>query len=143
VITTDPIRQAFRLPSSGEEPQPLDRGPALDPDAAIPIPGAMSFDELVAGLNPLHHVPVVGMLYRAATGAEIHPVLRIVGAGLVGGPVGLVVAAAIEAVGAFRPAERMRAHLAGQPDPLQEPATRPAATGVAEAYRRWGETARA
>eukprot|EP01031_Cornospumella_fuschlensis_P013595 gene13595-16621_t len=60
----DPIRLAFRPPGSLSVPSPADGGPELGPDEAIPIPGEMSFDDVLNGLNPLHHVPGVGMIYR-------------------------------------------------------------------------------
>ena len=48
---------------------------------------------MLKSLNPLHHVPVVGMIYRAATGESIPTPMRVLGAGIVGGPVGALGAA--------------------------------------------------
>ncbi len=143
-MLNDPVRLAFRPPGSFEEPKPLDGGPALDNDQAIPIPGgSLTFDDVLRGLNPLHHVPVVGMMYRAATGTEIHPLMRVAGAAVFGGPVGIALAGVQMAVEAFQPAQRFAAHLQGRPDPLMpSPASAealPAPRSVAEAYRRWGE----
>ena len=39
-------------------------------------------------LNPVHYVPVVGMIYRAITGETIPAPMRVLGAGLTGGPLG-------------------------------------------------------
>ena len=48
-MLADPIRLAFRPPGSLDAPNPLDRGPALGPDEAIPIPGEITFDEVLQG----------------------------------------------------------------------------------------------
>lgn len=139
MLVSDPIRLAFRPPGSAEVPQPGDGGPPLGPDEAIPIPGEITFDEVVAGLNPLHHLPGVGMIYRMATGAEIHPAMRVLGAGITGGPLGMVLAGVMSAIEMTEPAARLRAALNGEPDPLT--AARPAAPArsVAEAYAQWGQ----
>ena len=42
------------------------------------------------GLNPLQHLPVVGMIYRAATGEALPTTERVAGAGLIGGPLGMI-----------------------------------------------------
>jgi hypothetical protein len=39
-------------------------------------------------INPLQHIPVISTLYRDITGDEIHPIARIAGDGLFGGPLG-------------------------------------------------------
>lgn len=46
------------------------------------------FGDLVDMVNPLHHVPVVGHVYREITGDEIRPIGRIMGGAIFGGPVG-------------------------------------------------------
>ena len=43
-------------------------------------------------LNPLQYVPVVGMIYRAATGETIPAPMRVLGAAIIGGPVGALLA---------------------------------------------------
>ena len=63
------------------------------PENAQPVPLPMTFGELLGGLNPLHHLPVLGMVYRGATGDTIPAPLRILGAGIFGGPTGMVGAA--------------------------------------------------
>ena len=139
-MISDPIRLAFRPPGSAETPQPADGGPPLGPDEAIPIPGRLSFDEVVAGLNPLQHLPGVGMIYRAVTGAEINPAMRVLGAGLMGGPLGMALAGATAMIELTQPGERLRRALAGEPDlPAMQMARAEPARSVAEAYRRWGE----
>ena len=58
------------------------------------MPATYSFDDLVRGLNPLHHLPVVGMIYRAATGETIPAAERIAGSAIsgafFGGPLGVL-----------------------------------------------------
>jgi hypothetical protein len=72
--------------------QPTDGGPPVRPDAA-PHPIKVSFDQVLSAMNPLQHVPVVGRLYRAATGDDIPAPLKIMGAGIFGGPLGVLGAA--------------------------------------------------
>jgi hypothetical protein len=55
------------------------------------IPGEdLTFDDLLDLINPLHHLPVIGALYREFTGDEIKPGLQIAGGTLFGGPSGFV-----------------------------------------------------
>lgn len=137
----DPIRLAFRPPGSLNVPAPPDGGPALGPEEAIPIPGEMTFDDMLQGLNPLHHLPGVGMIYRAVTGTEIHPTMRVLGAGISGGPLGMAVAGVMSAIEMTQPLERIRAAMNDQPDPLTL-ARQPIATAdVTAAYQRWSELA--
>lgn len=73
---------------------PADGGPALSEETAAPVPSNASLAEVLRSLNPLHHLPGVGMIYRAATGERVLPAFRIPGATLTGGPVmGLATAA--------------------------------------------------
>lgn len=75
----------FRLPGA----QPPDGAGPIGPDQPWPEPLDIPFEKVLAGLNPLHHLPGVGMIYRAATGETIPTPMRILGAGIVGGPVGV------------------------------------------------------
>jgi hypothetical protein len=55
------------------------------------IPGEdLTFDDLIDFINPLHHLPVIGALYREFTGDQIKPALQIAGGTLFGGPSGFV-----------------------------------------------------
>ncbi len=54
----------------------------------------ISFDEFLDIVNPLHHIPIVGTIYRAITGDEISPSASIFGGFLFGGPLGFVTAIA-------------------------------------------------
>lgn len=47
-----------------------------------------SFFDLVDMLNPLQHIPVLNIAYRALTGDEIKPISQIVGGAVFGGPAG-------------------------------------------------------
>lgn len=140
-MLADPIRLAFRPPGSLQVPEPLDRGPALGPDEAIPIPGEMSFDDVLQGLNPLHHLPGVGMIYRAVTGTEIHPAMRVLGAGLTGGALGMALAGIMSAIEMTQPLERIRAAARGEPDPLVLQRQPIATADVQAAYQRWSQLA--
>jgi len=46
------------------------------------------FGDLVDMVNPLHHIPVVGHIYRGVTGDEIKPIGNIIGGAVFGGPAG-------------------------------------------------------
>jgi hypothetical protein len=56
-------------------------------------PAEISFGELLSSLNPLQHIPVVGSIYREITGETLHPIARVIGGALIGGPLGLVASA--------------------------------------------------
>lgn len=58
----------------------------------------LSFGELLDVVNPLHHLPVVGGVYRHITGDEISSVARIAGGGLYGGPIGAAASLASAAI---------------------------------------------
>lgn len=60
--------------------------PAANAPAADTSFGFGDFMDIV---NPLHHLPVVGTIYRDISGDEIKPVSRVLGAGVFGGPLGL------------------------------------------------------
>lgn len=51
---------------------------------------AERFKSFLAGLNPLHHIPGVSLIYREISGEEIEPGQRILGGALFGGVMGLV-----------------------------------------------------
>lgn len=78
--------------------------PALGEDAAEPMPGEISFAEFLAGLNPLHHLPVIGTIYREVTGESIPPVMRVLGGALFGGPLGMLSSAVMAALDEARAA---------------------------------------
>ena len=47
-----------------------------------------TFGDLIDMVNPLHHIPVVGHLYREVTGDEIKSSSKIIGGAAFGGPMG-------------------------------------------------------
>jgi len=49
---------------------------------------AFGFGDLIDMVNPLHHLPIVGTIYREITGDEIKPIGKIIGGGVFGGPAG-------------------------------------------------------
>ena len=63
--------------------------------------GGLGFLDVLSMLNPLQYLPVIGSIYRAATGDTIPETVRTVGSlvvsGLLGGPVGVAVCAATTA----------------------------------------------
>lgn len=72
---------------------PIDGGPPLREDALEPMPGRLTFDDVLDAVNPLQHLPGVGTIYRAISGDTIQPAVRVAGAALFGGPIGMIVAA--------------------------------------------------
>lgn len=59
-----------------------------DASAGVTEDEAFGFGDLVDMVNPLQHLPVVGVLYREVTGDQIKPISRIIGGGLFGGGIG-------------------------------------------------------
>lgn len=53
-------------------------------------PQDFTFDDFLDIINPLQHLPVVSFLYRAITGDEIKPAMRILGDIGYGGPTGFL-----------------------------------------------------
>ncbi len=78
---------------------PPDGAGPIGPDGLWPQPLKVPFSDVLKALNPLQHVPVVGTIYRAATGDTIPAPLRILGAGIFGGPIGILGAAVMSFVG--------------------------------------------
>ncbi len=75
------------------EAQPAPRGfeaamAEADRNAAQETQGAFEFEDVIDIINPLHHLPVVGMVYRSLTGDTIKPMASIIGGGIFGGPMG-------------------------------------------------------
>lgn len=67
-------------------------------DAPAVQPPSLSLGEALDIVNPLHHLPVVGNLYRNLTGDQISGVARIAGGTLYGGVTGGVVSLANAAI---------------------------------------------
>lgn len=72
-------------PSSSAQMEPSNK-----PVKARPFgKDGLSFGDFVDIINPLHHIPIVGSLYRKITGDEIAALPRVAGGGLFGGVIGL------------------------------------------------------
>lgn len=62
--------------------------------AAEASPRGFRFRDLIDIVNPLHHIPVIGQLYRKVSGDVISPAFQVAGGALFGGPIGAAFAAA-------------------------------------------------
>ena len=69
--------------------------------AALATGSNVTFRQILSELNPLQYLPVVGTIYRSVTGDTVPETARAIGSflvsGLIGGPIGLAVNAAIQA----------------------------------------------
>ena len=72
--------------------------------AHVPTPGEISFGDVLAGLNPLQHLPLIGTIYREATGEHAPPAMRVLGGALLFGPLGMLSSAVMAALDEFRSA---------------------------------------
>jgi hypothetical protein len=59
-----------------------------------PVDESASLKDWLSAINPLHHLPIVGSIYRELTGEVIKPTMRVLGGALFGGPIGLVTSVA-------------------------------------------------
>ena len=80
----------------------FDTGSEACPQGWLPGPAAFSVDEAEHALNPLQHLPLVGMIYRQATGETLPPPLSILGSvatgAVLGGPIGVLGSVALNFV---------------------------------------------
>ena len=51
---------------------------------------SLGFGDLLAAINPLQHIPIIGSIYRAITGDTMSPTAEVVGGALFGGIMGAV-----------------------------------------------------
>ena len=58
------------------------------PDYAPENTEEFGFSDLLDMVNPLHHIPVVGHVYRELSGDNIQPISQIIGGAVFGGPAG-------------------------------------------------------
>jgi len=74
--------------------RPTPPGASPGTEEWVPADAPYGLSAFLDGLNPLHHVPVVGMIYRAVTGEHIEAPVRIAGSvltsALYGGPLGVL-----------------------------------------------------
>lgn len=73
--------------------RPAAAPPPLREGEQVPMPAEVSFGDFLSALNPLHHIPVVGWIYRQVTGETIQPVFRVLGGLVAGGPIGAIASA--------------------------------------------------
>ena len=78
---TVPVTTSANLPAA------LDASPDLKPAKAKQ---SLGFSDLLATINPLQHIPIVGSIYRAVTGDTMSPTAEVVGGALFGGLIGAV-----------------------------------------------------
>jgi len=79
------FRQESCRPVKAEPETP--RSPATDKTSDAK---SFSFRDVLDIINPLHHIPIIGNIYRAVTGDEIKAPARILGGGIFGGIIGAV-----------------------------------------------------
>ncbi len=58
-----------------------------------------TFESVIDTVNPLHHIPIIGQLYRTISGDEISPQSSFAGGFLFGGPLGALGATASLIIG--------------------------------------------
>jgi len=63
---------------------------APQPQRTPPSQESFKFRDMIDIVNPLHHIPLIGGLYREITNDQIHPASQIIGGSIYGGPVGAV-----------------------------------------------------
>ncbi len=80
-------RMHARMDARVEDDRPA-RGGGGDADGFWGRDG-LTFGDLIDLINPLQHIPVVGAIYRAATGDDLAPGARVLGGALYGGVAGL------------------------------------------------------
>ncbi len=118
--------QSFKLGSAIRTTQEADRSdPAKEAGDGFFGADGFTFDDFLDIINPLHHIPVVGAIYRSLTGDEISQGARIAGGTLYGGPLGTFTAAAsaaIETATGKGPGALAIAALTGEEDTPEAPA---------------------
>lgn len=97
----------------------VQNGAAPPPSDASGKKGGFSFGDFIDMINPLHHIPVVGQVYRAVTGDQISDSARIAGGGLFAGPLGIGIAAATISLRGEKTANTQEAPQGQAPAPNQ------------------------
>lgn len=114
----DVLADALSYGPGGHKTRPIDEQP-------------FGFGDLVDMVNPLHHIPLVGHVYRNITGDQIRPIAQIVGGAVFGGAAGAagsLVNVIIEEETGRDITGNVIAMVRNAPDP-EAPATRLAAAG--------------
>ncbi len=89
----DPRPLQSLIPAS---PPPATPGSSLARDGAKTWTDGetASFKDLLAIVNPLQHIPIVGTIYRAVTGDQVAVMPSLIGGALFGGPIGFALSVA-------------------------------------------------
>jgi hypothetical protein len=88
-MPTDPSRERITVrpePEARDEP----RWKGSTQKATLGDGKQFTSDDFIDLINPLHHIPVVGHIYRAVTGDHISHEASIIGGSLFGGPAGMI-----------------------------------------------------
>lgn len=83
----------FRLSEAARNPDERNSSPYVQSFKgymveSVPKEEAFGVGDMVDMVNPLHHLPLVGPLYRNMTGDQINPAGRVIGGTLFGGALG-------------------------------------------------------
>ncbi|MFM7346538.1 MAG: hypothetical protein ACKO1J_14370 [Tagaea sp.] len=99
------------------------------PDEVVLTDGKKrGFGDLLQAINPLHHIPVVGTIYREITGATIEPAARVIGGLVFGGPAGIA-SALVNAVIEDSSGKDIGGHIASLVRPAADPNAPPPPLG--------------
>lgn len=98
MIAFDPSQKMMgRVQIAAPQPAPVARAEAETAHVAKAESGEKKesfFQHILDVINPLQHLPIIGTIYRAATGERLDPVEKIGGSALYGGLWGAVTAVA-------------------------------------------------
>ena len=78
------------VPKAGTVPSTVDSSGTVQAREPRAAEKGFSFWDILDVVNPLHHLPVIGNIYRALSGDEIKGISRILGGGIFGGIIGAV-----------------------------------------------------
>ncbi|PWC81297.1 hypothetical protein TSH100_27415 [Azospirillum sp. TSH100] len=86
-----------KLAAQAVTPPTAQRKASAEPEETLADRMSVGFDDLLDAVNPLQQLPVVGSVYREATGEDISIPARLAGGFLFGGLPGLIGSAAMVA----------------------------------------------
>ena len=89
---TQGIEKNLNIAAAGEQPLSFESTLAYQQERANAVQnaqgGEFGFGDLLDMINPLHHIPVVGHIYRAISGDTIRPIGQVIGGAVFGGALG-------------------------------------------------------